>query len=58
VRALTIVASNTDTPRPYTAGGLCRPEEIASMALFPGPDAFTDITGQVWAVDGGMDRWV
>jgi len=35
--------------------GLGRPEEIARVVHFLCADASSYITGQVWAVNGGMD---
>jgi len=36
-------------------GRLCRPEEIARVVHFLAADASAYITGQVWAVNGGLD---
>jgi acetoacetyl-CoA reductase/3-oxoacyl-[acyl-carrier protein] reductase len=37
------------------AGRLGRPEEIARVVTFLAADQSAYITGQIWAVNGGMD---
>ncbi|MDI9939223.1 SDR family oxidoreductase [Rhodococcus sp. IEGM 1351] len=37
------------------AGRAGRPEEVARVVHFRAADASSDITGQVWSVNGGMD---
>ena len=37
------------------AGGLGRPDEIARVVCFLAADQSAYITGQIWAVNGGLD---
>jgi hypothetical protein len=56
VRGVDDRCEQTHTPHLDPVGGFVSSRRDRMHGPFPGANAFTDITGQVWEVNGGMYR--